>query len=356
MPGGGGEKTETATSKKRENERKEGHIFQSKEIITVASLAVVFYSIRLLWPITYDSMVRSFHYAFKQDALLTILHPSDLNALFIRHLANILLAVLPLMLLCGLVTIGMTLYQTKLLVSFKSIRFKISKLSPLKGLKNIFSLKGLVELLKSIVKIILLGWMLWLVLKVEIPLLPRMMDMDPQEILSEVGRIILEIVNKSLIAFVCVAAADYFYQKWQYEKSIRMTKQEVKEEYKQQEGDPKIKGKIRDKQQRMAMQRMFQNLPSADVVIRNPTHFAVALRYDPKKDRAPLLIAKGMDSLALRIVTMAEKNGIVVTENKPLARGLYESVDLDREIPDQFYQAVAEVLAFVYSVKKKDLS
>ena len=135
-----------------------------------------------------------------------------------------------------------------------------------------------------------------------------------------------------------------------------MSKQEIKEEYKLTEGDPQVKGKIREKQQAQARQRMMQQVPSADVVIRNPTHFAVAIRYEPERNNAPVVVAKGMDSLALRIVAVAEENGVFITENKPLARGLYETVDLDHEIPDKFYQPVAEVLAFVYSLKKKDLN
>ena len=154
--------------------------------------------------------------------------------------------------------------------------------------------------------------------------------------------------------FVGLAIFDYVYQWWDYEKNLRMSHQELKEEYKQTEGDPQIKGKIRDRQQQMSRQRMMQKVPNADVVIRNPTHYAVAIQYDPEKNSAPVVVAKGADTLALRIVAVAEEHGVYVTENRPLARGLYESVDLDREIPEKFYKTVAEVLAFVYSLRKKE--
>ena len=165
----------------------------------------------------------------------------------------------------------------------------------------------------------------------------------------------MSIVLKTSVVFIFVAGADYLYQWWQYEKNLRMSKQEVKDEYKQTEGDPQIKSRMKSMQQQRARRRMMQNVPSADVVIRNPTHFAVAIKYYQDKHRAPRVVAKGMDSLALRIVSTAEENGVYVMENKPLARALYDSVDLDGEIPERFYRAIAEVLAFVYSLKKKEL-
>ncbi|MGD9559832.1 MAG: EscU/YscU/HrcU family type III secretion system export apparatus switch protein, partial [Oscillospiraceae bacterium] len=164
---------------------------------------------------------------------------------------------------------------------------------------------------------------------------------------------LMDIVTSVTIIFVFLAGADYLFQRWQFEKDLRMTKQEVKQEYKQTEGDPQIKGRIRQKQREMATSRMMQNVPEADVIIRNPTHYAVAVRYEAGKDKAPVVLAKGADLVALRIVRVGEENGIVTVENKPLARGLYEGVPLDREIPQEFFQPVAEVLAFVYSTSKK---
>ena len=157
-----------------------------------------------------------------------------------------------------------------------------------------------------------------------------------------------------IIAFVAVAAADFLYQWWEYERSLRMSKQEIKEEYKQTEGDPQIKGKIKEMQRRRAMSRMMQQVPQADVVIRNPTHFAVALRYKPDSDSAPVVMAKGQDEVALRIVKVAEEHGVAVIENVPLARSLFAEAELNQEIPPQLYGAVAEVLVYVFHLNEKN--
>lgn len=245
--------------------------------------------------------------------------------------------------------------QTKGLVSFKAIKPKFSRMNPLSGLKNMISLKGMVELLKSILKIILLFYIIYLCIRSELNVLPKMIDMSVNEATSSIGSVLWNIIVKVSIAFAFVAGFDYLYQRWSYEKNLRMTKQEIKEEFKMTEGDPKIKGQIKQKQQAMSRRRMMQAVPEADVVIRNPTHFAVALKYDTEKNNAPVVIAKGQDQLALKIVEIAKEHDIVVMENKPLARALYADVDLDREIPSEFYNAVAEVLAYVYSLKEKDL-
>jgi flagellar biosynthetic protein FlhB len=182
------------------------------------------------------------------------------------------------------------------------------------------------------------------------------MDMPVENGIAYLGDMIMTIVSTSAAVFVVLAALDYFYQWWDYEKNLRMTKQEVKEEYKQTEGDPQIKGQIRERQRKQAQARMMQNVPKADVIIRNPTHYAVAIKYNPDEDRAPVLLAKGADKLALRIIREAEKYNIAITENRPLARGLYEAVEIDQEIPSEFYQAVAEVLVFVYNLKNKSVT
>jgi len=245
--------------------------------------------------------------------------------------------------------------QTKLLFSTKTLEFKFDRINPLQGFKKLFSMRSIVEIIKSILKITVLIYVIYSILKKEMNLLPRMMDMTFEETASKTGAIIMEIVIKAGVIFMFLAIADYVYQWWQYEKNLRMTKQEIKDEFKQTEGDPQIKNRIRALQLQRAKQRMMQKVPQADVVIRNPTHFAVAIKYDQSVNRAPLVVAKGADNLALMIVKVAEENGVYVTENKPLARALYETVDLDREVPEQFYRAIAEVLAFVYNLKKKGL-
>ncbi len=348
-----GEKTEKATPKRKQDERKKGNVFQSAEVGTVLSLAAVFFSLQLLGPwilSQLETLIREF---VSLSAAQTDVTLTDLRAIFLRCCICFAVSILPVMLIGVFASILATIAQTRGLVSFEHLKPKFSRMNPLQGFKRLFSLRGLVELLKSILKIVILGVVIWQALKSEINTIPRLMDMSIESTLVTAGSIVMSIVKKAALIMAFVAAADYLYQWWEYEKNLRMSKQEIKEEYKQTEGDPQIKGKIRERQNMMARRRMMQNVPNADVVIRNPTHYAVALQYDPERHSAPIVIAKGQDSLAMRIVAVAEQHDIAITENKPLARGLYENVELNAEIPDQFYQPVAEVLAFVYNLKKK---
>lgn len=355
MPDSSEEKTEKATPKKRADQRKEGNIFQSKEIVIAFSLIVTFFAFRLLFPIIKDSLTDSIEAFFTLIGTQKTIEISDTSKFFIDGCISFAKAAMPMLLIAGASAIIATVAQTKGLVSFKAIKPKFSRMNPLSGLKNMVSLKGMVELLKSILKIILLFYIIYSCIKSEVKVLPKMFDMTASEVVSALGRILWGIITKVTIAYAFVAGFDYLYQRWSYEKNLRMTKQEIKEEYKMTEGDPKIKGQIKQKQQAMSRRRMIQAVPEADVVIRNPTHYAVALKYDSKKSNAPVIIAKGADSLALKIVEVAEQYNIVIMENKPLARALYAEVELDREIPSAFYNPVAEVLAYVYSLKEKDL-
>ena len=279
----------------------------------------------------------------------------EIRIYFMQGCIFFVLSALPLLLICGLVVVICTVAQTRGLFTMKAAAPKFGRMNPLQGIKKMFSLRGVVELLNSIVKIIILGYIIYNSLGEQFFFMPRLMDMSLEQALAFTGNIILDIAKTAAIVMVFVAGFDYLYQWWDFEKNLRMSKQELKEEFKQTEGDPQVKGKIKERQQQQARQRMMQNVPNADVVIRNPTHYAVAIQYNPHQNNAPVVIAKGMDSLALRIVKVAQEHDIITMENKPLARGLYETVDLDREIPEQFYQPVAEVLAFVYNLKKKDL-
>ncbi len=360
LPEGGGftagEKTEKATPKRRRDERKKGNIFQSKEVVTVTTLLAAFYGFKLLWPLFYNTLRRTLLRGFGLISQVETLDTAQLRVLMIQAFIAFAVAALPLLMMGGLVSILFTVAQTRGLFAWESLKPKFNRLNPIEGIKKLFSLRGFIELLKSLAKIFILAYIIYRSLKDRFMLMPRLMQMEVPGAMAYTGEIILELARTAAIIMVFVAAADYLYQWYEYEKNLRMSKQEIKEEYKQTEGDPQIKGKIKQKQQEVARQRMIQAVPTADVVIRNPTHYAVALKYSPGEQLAPTVVAKGADSLALRIVRVAEENGVVTMENKPLARGLYESVDLDREIPEQFYQPVAEVLAFVYNLKKKDLN
>ena len=356
MPDSSEEKTEKATPKKRSDQRKEGNIFQSKEVIIAFSLIVSFFAFRLLYSLIEGTLEGALRTYFNAAGTMKNLTASELPQMFINGCLMFAKAAVPLLLIAAVSTIIATIAQTKGLVSFKAIKPKFSRMNPLNGLKNMVSLKGIIELLKSIIKIIILFYIIYTSLRSEVNVLPKMIDMSVSESVSTIGKVLWKICYKVAIAYAFVAGFDYMYQRWEYEKNLKMTKQEIKEEYKRTEGDPKVKGQIKQKQQAMSRRRMMQAVPEANVVIRNPTHFAVALKYDPEQNKAPVVVAKGNDHMAFKIIEIAEQHNIVIMENRPLARALYAEVDIDMEIPSEFYNPVAEVLAYVYSLKEKDLS
>ena len=343
-----GEKTEKATQKKREDERKEGNVFQSKEIVIFATMVAVFVGFKLLYPSIIKTIERYFQDCMGYISSKEVITPNDTKGFFIAACKCIAIAAGPLLLIAIAAAIISTVAQTKGLFNFKSMKPKFSRMNPLKGIKNMFSARGLMELFKAIVKIVILFYVIYSFVQSNIQLFPKLMNTTVANAAEQTGAMIFDLFKKVCIAFAFLAGFDFMFQRWQYEKNLRMTKQEVKEEYKNTEGDPQIKGKIKQRQQAMSRQRMMQAVPEADVVIRNPTHVAVALKYEKEKNHAPVVIAKGVDSVALKIVEIAEKNGIKIIENVPLARALYKETDIDREIPSEFYQAVAEIIAVLY--------
>ncbi len=349
-----GEKTEKATPKKRRDERKKGNVFLSRDAVTAVSLIASFYALKMFAPSIFtnvrDLVRRYISLAGTKDVFLT----SDISTTFTDLGLVFIKCAMPLVLISALVAIVVTMAQTKMLFSTKAFAPKFNRINPMNGIKKMFSIRAIVELLKSLIKIIVLLYMVYTVLIDEVATLPMLIDMSPVNAINKTGEIIMDVVLKSGIAFVFLAAADYLYQWWDYEKNMKMSKQEIKDEYKQIEGNPQIKGRQRNIAQQRSRQRMMQNVPEADVVIRNPTHFAVALKFDRDKDRAPRVVAKGMDQLALRIVKVAEENDVYVTEDRPLARALYDAVEVGDEIPEEFYKAIAKILAFVYNLKEKN--
>ena len=326
----------------------------SREVVTVVTLVAAFYTLKNLAGSTMTSLQEMLSRFIGLCATTIEIDTKILHQFMVDLFITFGQIVLPVLGATVISAIVATMMQTKMLVAMDSAKFKASRMNPLNGIKKMFSLRAVVELLKSSLKIIILGAVIYNILKDQMAMLPRLMDMTPQTILTTSGQMISEIVTMVAILFVAIAAADYLYQWWDYEKNLRMSKQEIKDEFKQMEGDPQIRGKQRSIQQQRSRNRMLQAVPSADVVIRNPTHFAVALRYDKKIDRAPVVVAKGQDKLALRIVDIAEKNDVYVMENKPLARAMYAAIEVGQEIPGKFNEPVAQVLAFIYNLKKKD--
>lgn len=351
----GGEKTEKATSKKRSDERKKGNIFMSKDVITVASLFIMFYSLKFLFPGIYTNIKEFLLRHISYAGTVTSLSESFLKDLTIGFIIAIAKIAVPLLLISMLVAIVATEAQTKGLFVTSNLKPKFSKLNPINGLKKMFSLKSLIEILKGLVKITILFVIIYIYFKSELVEFPRTLHMDlVSSVIFLLDRVMNLVIYVSM-AFVAISMFDYMYQRWEYERSIRMSKEDIKEEYKQMEGDPKIKAKIKENQRKLAMSRMMQAVPSADVVVRNPTHYAIALRYDIEKDIAPIVIAKGQDEVALRIVEVAEENHVTVLENKPLARALYATTEINGVIPMEYYGTIAELLVYVYRLNGKEL-
>lgn len=357
--GSGGEKTEKASSHKRSEQRKEGNVMQSKDVVTAASVLLLIFVLRLTAQLMYSTITTDMSYwlgisGHGMDDNGTKIDGMEIAAKLIIEIGKtVLLSAGPLLAVSMIVPVIATGIQTRFIFCTKSFQFKIDKLNPINGIKRMFSLSGLFELAKSILKLVILIAIVYSEIKDRIGEMARLLQYEVGTGLLYIADTVFAICMKLAAVFIAVAAVDFLYQKYKWEKDMMMTKQEVKEEFKMLEGDPQIKGKRRQKQQQMAYARMMQAVPEADVIIRNPTHFAVAIKYDENKDRAPVVIAKGADKVAFRIIDKAEGHNIKIVENVPLARGLYKSVDIGREIPYEFYHAVAEVLAFVYGLNGK---
>jgi flagellar biosynthetic protein FlhB len=236
------------------------------------------------------------------------------------------------------------------------LKFKPDKINPISGFKRMFSAKNLFNLIKSIIKVVIVGFIAYSYVNDRLSDLMTLMGADIKIIIRMGFDMLFDLAFRICAAMLILALVDYAWQWWQHEQDLKMTKQEIKEEYKQMEGDPKIKSKIKEKQRKISMQRMMSSVPQADVVITNPTHYAIAVKYDLAIADAPIVLAKGQDYVALRIRKLAEENNVTIVENKPLARALYDSVEIGEKIPIELYHAVAEVLAFVYNLKNKKIA
>ncbi len=350
----GEEKTEKATPKKRRDQRKEGNVLQSKEIVTAASVLGIFAAVRLLAGFIMENLLAYTHNIYEECGTYE-LNADTFMPLVVDMLTVVVMVVGPICAVAMLLGIIPTVAQTRGLFTMKSMKPKFSRLNPLEGIKKMFSAQAVVGIVKGLLEVIVISYMIYNEIANRMPKILALMDVGIMQGLAYAASSIFDLVMLICILLVFVAAGDFIFQWWQFEKKLKMSKQEVKEEYKQTEGDPQVKSKIKQRQQQMAQSRMMQQVPQSDVVIRNPTHYAVALKYDQDKNRAPLVVAKGKDYIAQRIVKIAEENDVYLMENPPLARALYAQVDLGREIPYELYDAVAEVLTVVYREKNKTL-
>ncbi|MCL1998824.1 MAG: flagellar biosynthesis protein FlhB [Turicibacter sp.] len=347
-------KTEDATPKKKQDARKEGQVAKSQEVVTAVKIIGMFFALRLFagWMLSNILYLHSYNlrmlpYSF--DAMQALFDSGYISWLF----TQVLLIVGPLLAISFLIDVVINLVQVGWEPTLKPLMPKPSKLNPISGFKRIFSMQSVVNLLKSIAKLSIIGVVVFFIVRSRIGMIPAMLDMALITSIGLIGGLIIDLALAVGAVFIFVAAADYFYTRYKHLKDLKMTKQEVKDEYKQMEGDPLIKGKIRRKMQEVSMRRMMQNVPEADVVITNPTHYAVALRYNNIIDKAPVVVAKGVDFMAKRIREKAREHDIVIVENPPLARTLYSDVEVGEEIPVELWEAVVEVLAYVFKLRER---
>ena len=345
------EKTEKPTPKKRQDVRRKGEVAKSRELPSVAVLLSGVLTLAAFSPHIH-AQLRSvmekalFQFPTTEFGIADMVNlGQDMTGLF-------LLIIGPIMAVVFFTAVISNILQVGFLLSAESIKPKLSKLNPIKGFGRLFSIQSIMEFCKSMFKLLIVGAVSYYAIRAELDNLPALIDMELGAITSYILITTLKITLACALAMVVLVAADYAFQKWQFEKRIKMTKKEVKDELKTSEGDPLIKSRIKSIQMEMSRKRMMQDVPKADVVITNPTHFAVAIKYDSAVMGAPQLLAKGADEVARRIRTIAKQHDVPIVENKELARNLFASVEIGNEIPVDLYQAVAEVLAYIYKLKQ----
>lgn len=345
------EKTEEPTSKKIEDARLEGNVPKSQDTSSFVTLfvAVAVLLLMIFW--IRKSVIGL--YLYYQSFIGVELTQNSVFEIFLITIREVLLMFLPISIAVAIAGVLAALMQFGLLFSAKPLTPDIKKIDPIKGLKNLFSLKKLIEAIKTIAKVFAVFALAFYVLLSFIKELPHTVFLPVVNQLAWLKEKMIILAAIMLVLLLVVALIDLLIVRYQYFKDLRMSKQEIKDEYKQMEGDPQVKARIRRVQAEMSQKRMMQEVPQADVVITNPTHYAVAIRYEQGKDVAPLVIAKGTDLLALRIKEIALNHNVQIVENPPLARELYKLCKIDQAIPRNLYQAVAEVLAFVYQQKDK---
>jgi flagellar biosynthetic protein FlhB len=354
--GEGGEKTEPATQKKLDDARKDGKVAKSKELTSAFMLVTLFLLLKIFISYMGNNFIGLFSLVYNR--LSDYINPAEVgftsnavSAFIMQMLLQILKNVWPFFLFGVAIALVISIIQVGWKVSTKPLEPKLSKFNPISGFKRIFSKESLFNLVMAIIKIAVIGLIAYFSIRNNANDLFILYEISLNQAIALVGNIILNTGLKISVVYLIVGLIDYVYQRHKFSEDMKMTKQEVKDEYKNTEGDPQVKGQQRKKMQEASQRRMMQDVPKADVVITNPTHFAVALKYDADTGKAPVVLAKGEDYLAQKIKEKARESGVEIVENKPLARMLYHNVEIGEEIPPELYQAVAEVLATVYRMK-----
>lgn len=339
----GAEKSEEATAKKKDDARKDGNVAKSMDfssgVMLVAAIAAMYLYVPYMLD-NFEDLVEEFfkfnNFTVTQDSAV------DIFLFLIEFTAKV---TLPIFALLFVLAIAINAYQVGFMISTKAIEPKFDKLNFFANfMKTFFNKRKIVELIKSILKIFVLTAYAWYLVQEELTTIVRMTDADYRDQMVYLGHLVFDVSIRVAVLVLVIGIADYAYQKWQHNEDLKMTKQEVKEEYKQMEGDPIVKNRIRQAQREAARQRMIEEVPKSDVVITNPTHYAVAIRYDMEIDRAPKVVAKGQRLMALKIKEIAKQSGVKIVEDPPLARTLYNSCEIDEEIPENLYKALAQIL------------
>ncbi len=349
------EKTEQATPKKRQESREKGQVAKSVELNTALILA----SALIFFYFNIKSLGRHFN-----DTFVHFINLSSHYEITVATFPNLVKAItydmfsilLPFLILMVIISLFVNVVQVGFMITPKAMELKFDKLNPVNGFKNMFSMRSFGELVKSILKASVMSYILYLFIKIKMPSWFNLIDVPQKVFFAALLKGIFLITLYILIFIVFVALVDYIFQKYNFEKSIRMSHKEIKDEYKQMEGDPHIKQKIRKTQMEIARRRMMEDVKKADVIITNPTHYAVAIQYDESKASAPVVVAKGMNKIAQKIKEIAIENDIVIVEKPIIARQLYKKTKIGEVIPEELYKAVAEILAFVYRLKNEATS
>ncbi len=356
--GPGGEKTEPATAKKLREAREEGKVVKSKELTAAFDLIVLFLVLRVFVSTVGDGFLNVFRYVYGTMSDFVKINSVEMSvqaiqSFFAEIFLRMAVIAAPFFLFGFAVTLLVNILQVGWKVTGKPLKPKLDRFNPLNGFKRIISKDSLFELFKSIVKIAVILYIAYISIRDEADDIFILYDIPLPQAIGLCGSIIIDAGIRISIVYLIVGIADFLYQKHRFNEDMKMTKQEVKDEYKNTEGNPEIKGRQRQRMREASRRRMMQDVPKADVVITNPTHLAVAIKYEPEVNRAPIVLAKGEDYLAMKIREVAKENRIEIVENKPLARMLYANVDIGGEIPPELYQAVAEILAMVYNSKQR---
>lgn len=348
-----GEKTEKATAKKRQDSRKKGQVLKSQDVTSAIVLLSVFLFLFFASGFMRDRFFLFFNQAFSQYISLKSYDSETIMLIYSEIIMMMAFILLPVMVVAMTAAVAGNLLQFGLLFTAEPLKFDLKKIDPIKGLKRIFSIRAIVELFKSVLKISFIGSVTFIIVYSNVDKVLGLAFKSPWDVLSTVGTLTALMGITASFVLLFISILDFLYQKYDYEKNLRMSKQDIKDEHKNTEGDPIIKSRIKQKQREMAMRRMMQEIPEADVVITNPTHYAIAIKYDDGDMDAPIVLAKGVDFVAQKIKLIAKEHEIVTVENRPLARSLYDQVEIGERIPEEFFKAIAEILAYVYRIQRK---